>query len=161
MISIWSNLRENQRIALVVSVVMIVVLLAYIQMILPWQRENNRLRVSILEQHNVLQWMTQAKVELQELRSIKGNDAYSGQSLMSIIDDSTRNAGIANAVRQLRPDEIGVSVRLEDVGFDAMLKWLSFLHSHYNITVNHFSMDRLSRSGHINANIILVSRIYE
>jgi type II secretory pathway component PulM len=76
---------------------------------------------------------------------------------MSIIDASTREAGIAQAVRQLRPDGQGVSVRLEDASFDDTVKWLGRLHSQHGIAVNHFTMERLARAGRINASVMLTA----
>lgn len=151
----WRSLQERERYVLMATAGMLALFLMYILVIEPWQSETRLLRQNIAEQQKTLQWMKQAAEEIQQLRQLTGRKADSGQSLMTVIDDSAREAGISSAVRQLRPDGNGVSVRLEEIGFDAVIKWLSSLHTQHGISVNHFSMERLAQTGQINANVLL------
>lgn len=151
----WNNLQARERYTLLGAVVVLLLLLVYLLVIEPWQQQTTQLRNSVAAQQETLQWMRMAAQEIEHLQRSSGKKADAGQSLMGVIDASTRQAGLAQSVRQLRPDEQGVSVRLENAVFDDMLRWLSRLYGQHGIAVTHFTMERLSQPGRVNASVML------
>lgn len=153
----WQNLQSRERLLLLGAAVVLAILLIHLLLIEPWLQQTQGLRHSIDTQQETLQWMQQASAELAALRgdSQVRRGAESGQSLMGRIDASARVAGIAPAIRQLRPDPQGVTVRLENASFDDTLRWLGDLYREQGIQVTTFTMERLPEVGRINVSVSL------
>ncbi|MFU8836723.1 MAG: type II secretion system protein GspM [Thiohalomonadaceae bacterium] len=152
----WLNLQARERRLLVGSALLLLLLLIYLLLIEPWQQQTRSLQQSIAQQQETLLWMQQAAAEVRALRAQgQGAALQTGQSLMGLIDASARSAGIGAAIRQIRPDAQGATVRLENANFDDTMRWLGQLSSERGIQVSQFTMERLSEAGRINASVQL------
>lgn len=156
MLNYWQGLQARERLIIALAGGVLLLLSLYLLVIEPWQQGTSRMQQSIVSQQETLAWMQQAAAEVQVLRD-QGSQATGngGQSLMGVIDASARRAGLSGAVRQLRPDPQGVTVRLENAGFDETLSWLGQLHREQGVVVATFTMERLPQPGRINASVSL------
>ncbi len=152
----WQNLQARERAILLGGGAVLVLLLLYLLVIEPWQQNTASLHQSIANQQETLRFVQQGAVEVKALRgSAEAGAGPSGQSLMGLVDSSARAAGIGSAIRQVRPDNQGVSVRLENAPFDDTLRWLGGLYREQAIRVDSFTMERLPESGRVNASVSL------
>ena len=152
----WLNLQARERLLLAGSALLLLLLLIYLLLIEPWQQQTRSLQQSIAQQQETLLWMQQAAAEVRALRAQgQGAALQTGQSLMGLIDTSARSAGIGAAIRQIRPDAQGATVRLENASFDDTMRWLGQLSSERGIQVSQFTMERLTEGGRINASVQL------
>lgn len=79
------------------------------------------------------------------------------QSLLSVVDKSSKAFQLASQVKRIEPDgQARVRVWLEDAPFDVMLRWLVGLLSQYGVSVDNISVDPGKASGMIKARLILV-----
>lgn len=152
----WSNLQPRERHTLLGGGIALVLILVYALVIDPFQQELHRLQQNVMNQEADLAWMKQASAEVKRLR---GNNPsaqrVSGQSLMSLIDSSARSTGLSGAIKQIRPEGQGVKVRLEQVVFDDMLRWLQQLNAKHSVNVGSLVMERLPQQGRVNASLAL------
>lgn len=152
----WANLQPRERHTLLGGGVALALILLYVLVLDPYRQELLRLRQSVEAQTTELAWMRQASEEVKRLR---GNSpaarSVTGQSLMSQVDASARSTGLSGAIKEIKPEGQGVKVRLEQVSFDDMLRWLEQLNSKQGVAVSSLVMERLSEPGRVNASVVL------
>lgn len=80
-----------------------------------------------------------------------------GQSLVTVIDRTTRDAGLAGNLRGADPSGIGgVHVRLEGASFDVLVPWLLRIQREYALRVQSATLEKGDAPGRVNANLTLV-----
>ena len=96
--------------------------------------------------------------ELQRNRGAGGGAVIgAGQSLLTIVDQSRRASSITKPPSRLQPEgDTIVRIWLEDVPFDALLRWLNDLQSRYGVRVDTADIERESGPGLVNARITLM-----
>jgi type II secretory pathway component PulM len=78
------------------------------------------------------------------------------QSLMVVIDDAAREAGLASALKTRETSgQSGLRVRLEKAPFDMLVGWLARLAEQRGIRVNSATIDSAGAPGLVNAGIVL------
>lgn len=93
---------------------------------------------------------------LGELRSAP-QPAGGGQSLVSVIDRTTRDGGLAMTLRGTEPSGInGVRVRFEGASFDALAVWLLRVQREYGLSVQSATLERTDAPGRVNAQLTFV-----
>lgn len=79
-----------------------------------------------------------------------------GESLVIVVDRTTRDSGLAMALRGTEPaGPTSVRVRFEGASFDSMIAWLLRLQREYGVAVQAASFERGGASGVVNANVTL------
>ena len=79
-----------------------------------------------------------------------------GESLIVIVDRSTRESGLDKSLAGSEPNGPGgIQVRMEKAPFDAMIGWLSRLSQQNGIGVDGASIDGAGAPGLVNAAIVL------
>ncbi len=91
---------------------------------------------------------------LPELRSAPP-PADSSQSLVAVVDRTTRDAGLAMNLKGTEPSGIGgVRVRFEGAAFGALVTWLLRIQQEYGLTVQSATLEKTEAPGRVNANLI-------
>ena len=80
-----------------------------------------------------------------------------GQSLVVIVDRTTRDAGLAANLRGAEPSGVaGVRVRLEGASFESFVQWLVRVQREHGLTVQAATLEKTDTPGRVNANITFV-----
>ncbi len=151
------RLEPRQRLLVIVGAVALSVLLLWLLAIQPLFDRLHTLERTVAAQKETLRWMQEAAIEIQQLRS-QGSRAgdLGGRSLLAVVDQSARAAGLGPGIRRVEPDgESRVRVRMEGVAFDALMRWLAELHRRYGVRVTSVSIDRESSPGRVNVRLTL------
>jgi general secretion pathway protein M len=83
--------------------------------------------------------------------------AAGGQSLVSVIDRTTRDGGLGMNLRGTEPSGInGVRVRFEGASFDALATWLLRVQREYGLAVQAATVERTEAPGRVNALLTFV-----
>lgn len=86
-----------------------------------------------------------------------GAAAGAGQSLLAIVEQSRKASAIDKPPSRLQPEgEDTVRIWLDDVPFDALVRWLGDLHTRYGVRVDNADIDRESGPGLVNARLTLM-----
>jgi general secretion pathway protein M len=81
-----------------------------------------------------------------------------GQSLVTVIDRSTRDSGLGMNLRGADPSGVGgVRVRLEGAAFDTLVQWLLRLARENGLAVQSATLEKTDAPGRVNANLTLVA----
>lgn len=80
-----------------------------------------------------------------------------GQSLVTVVDRTTRDAGLGANLRGADPSGIGgVRVRLEGATFDTLVAWLLRIQREYGLAVQTATLEKTEAPGRVNASFTLV-----
>jgi general secretion pathway protein M len=84
------------------------------------------------------------------------NEPKDNRSLLAIIDNSGSDIGIKSSIKRLTPEgENKVRVRIEDVEFDKLIKWLAVNSRKHFIHAELFLVKKNDKKGRVNATLLL------
>lgn len=90
---------------------------------------------------------------LPELRSAPA-PADTSQSLVTVVDRTTRDAGLAMNLKGTEPSGIGgVRVRFEGASFAQLVTWLLRVQQEYGLSIQAATLERTDAPGRVNANL--------
>ena len=152
----WQQLNSRERALLTGGTALLVVLLLYVLLWEPFRASGQRLRQAVAEQRAELAWMRQSVQELQQLGSNATTQASAGRSLLTVVDQTARAAGLGASLKRLVPQgDDQISVQLDAVAFNALLNWLLKLEREQRLTLINLNVDRTGSPGLVNVRIIL------
>jgi general secretion pathway protein M len=154
----WKGLEPRERRTLALGGIALAVILYVFVVWLPAHRAADRLETRVAEQRALLAWMQQAAAEAQSLRGAGGSAPTDtrGQALFSFVDQSAREAGLADALRQVEPaSEQQVRVTLQKANFDAVMNWLATLKTRHGVDAVALSVRRADAPGLVDAQLVL------
>jgi general secretion pathway protein M len=155
MMQYWHNLQGREQRTLMIGGVALLLLLLYSAVLAPISRELQRLEQGVAADRELLAWMEQSAVQVKQLRGNGGGQRGSGQSLLSLVDASAKQNGLGGALKQVKPEGSGVSLRFEEASFDDMVRWLGRLGTEQGVGVTTLTLERLPLSGRVNATVVL------
>lgn len=93
---------------------------------------------------------------LPELRS-RPLPAGGGQSLVMVVDRTTRDAGLALNLKGTEPSGIsGVRVRFEGASFEQLVTWLLRIQQEYGLAIQAATLEKTDAPGRVNASLTFV-----
>ena len=155
----WAGLDSRERRTLVLGGLLLGGLLIYAGLWAPLADTREHLLKRRAARLEDLAWMQRAGAEVRALRGAAepGADA-GGRSLLARLDTSAKAAGIAERIAGIQPETgARVQISVEDVGFDALMRWLGWLHRH-GIEVDTAALQRVERSPNVNGRLVLAER---
>lgn len=156
----WNQLANRERWLVGGGSGLALVLLLYTLIWQPFQGRLERLRQTVAEQRADLAWMHRAAAEVKRLGNVPadprpGRSQDAGRSLLIVVDQTARKAGLGTAVKRVEPQSDNkIRVWLEQVDFDQLVRWLEELRQEQGIQIANAIMDRQT-SGKVDARLIL------
>ena len=124
---------------------------------LPVERRVAGLEHRVQTKQADLAWLQSVGPQLAALRDSPA--AASGESLVVLVDRVARDTGIARSLRGSQPGDDGtLSVRLEQVPFDALVNWAGELVQHHGVRVVSANIDGGATIGTVGATFVLRAR---
>lgn len=153
----WETLSARERGLIAGGMAIVLVLLIYALVWEPFRASDRRLRQSVAEQRADLAWMRQAAQEVKRLSATgKGSTAPDGRSLLTLVDQTARAAGLGAALKRIAPQgEDKLSAQLDAAEFDKLIPWLGVMERQHQLTIVNLSVDRAGAAGLVNARVIL------
>lgn len=123
----------------------------------PLHKGAEQLEERIVRERDQAAWIAAIAAEAETLRATgRGQVKAAGDSLLSVIDRSSRNAGLGDAVQRIQPEgDNRAAVTLEGSGFNALLVWLRTLEQTYGVSVAALTVSRGEQPGTIQARMTL------
>ncbi|GAB3685610.1 type II secretion system protein GspM [Salinisphaera aquimarina] len=154
----YEGLAPRERVAVIAGTVAVVLALFYYAL---WQPLNTSVadaRVRVNAEAEQARWMLGVRDEARLLQSSGKNNSVKGrnESLLSIVDASSRENGLGQAVRRIQPDNNDqATVTLEKANFNQMLFWLRSLQRDYGIAASQMTVTRDEENGTVQARLTL------
>ena len=152
----WEGLSSRERLLVAGGATLTMVLLLYVIAWQPFQASHRRLRQSVAEQRVELTAMQQMAREIKQLGGSSGKPpATEGRSLLTLVDQTARAAGLGTAIKRVTPQgEDRLGVQFDAVEFDKLVPWLGALERDHRIVIVNLSVDRAA-AGRVNARLIV------
>lgn len=155
-----ATLSVRERLSLLIGAVLIAVTLGYFLLWQPFAARHARLAQAVEEQQQLADWMGKTASEIVALRR-RGATAGTTttnreQSLLTVVDSTTRAAGLAGQVTRVQPEGAdGVRVWLDRVRFHQLMPWLARIETEAGIDTDSASLEPTDRPGEVNARLSL------
>jgi general secretion pathway protein M len=152
----WSGLADRERLALSVGSAALALVVLYLAVWEPLSQARARRAAELDEARALAVLIETLAAESQRARG-SGTIQGAGQSLLAVVDQSRKASALTKPPSRLQPEgDATVRIWLEDVPFDALLRWLNDLQTRYGVRVDNADIERESGSGLVNARLTLV-----
>lgn len=156
----YQGLAPRERMAVIAGSIAVVIALFYYGLWHPLNSGLDTAREQVASKTNQTRWMLGIRNEARLLQAngtqtqIKGRD----DSLLSIVDQTSRANGLGDAVRRIQPGQDGkATVSLQQANFNQMLFWLRTLQQDYGIRASELTLSRDDdKPGNVEARLTLV-----
>ena len=154
----WQRYQELQpRERVMVSIGTVVVLLTLIYLLLwePLANAHMHAQETLAKERAKAQRLEVIAAAVQRARaSGQGQIIGRDQSLLTLVDQLAKSPQLGKSPTRLQPEgEQEVRIVFEDVGYDALVRWLSTLETQYAIHVTAADFERRAGAGLINARL--------
>jgi len=126
----WAGMMPRERLMLGGGLVAAAAILAYTLAWEPWQAELGRLRATVPEKQQTLDWMSSQVAQIRQLKENAGSESRnSSLPLLTLVERSANQARIREVITRMNPGENADQVRIwmDDADFDRWLRWLEAL----------------------------------
>jgi general secretion pathway protein M len=150
----WSGLAERERRLVGGGAVVLALVVAWLGVWEPLANARHRQQVNLAAARALA-----VQIETLAASAPRGTGplAGTGQSLLAIVDQSSKASALTKPPSRLQPEgDDTVRIWLEDVPFDALLRWLGELQSRYGVRVDNADIERESGPGLVNARLTLM-----
>jgi general secretion pathway protein M len=133
----------------------IAAILFVLAVILPLDHSVSRLHDRVTQKQADLVWMRNAAPEIAAAGPVR---SISGESLIVIVDQSAREAGLGGSLAGSQPSgQGGLSVQLQKAPFDTLVGWVARLSQQNGVQIESASIDSTGEPGTVNASLVLKS----
>lgn len=123
--------------------------------VLPLDHHVTLLHDQVARKQADLVWMRGAAPEIAAAGPIRTG---SGESLIVIVDQSAREAGLGGSLAGSQPSgRGGLNVQLEKAPFDTLVGWLARLSQQNGVQIESATIDTAGSPGTVNASLVLKS----
>ena len=132
-----------------------VLLILYLSLWLPVQRELSRLRTAVPQEKSQLAQMQVQAMEVNQLRA-SGRLPTAGGNLLARLEQSATASGIRSRITRMEPDgSNGARLSLDSVDFNALIGWLGNLQTQGGVRVEKATFEAQATAGTVSARLVL------
>jgi len=154
---IWIGLNASERRLLAMGGALLVIVLLFVMLWLPLEKDLARLRVSVPQDRTQLEHMRALADAVRPMRA-KLRTRSAGATPLSAVDAMLTAQNLRSAVTHLEADGgNGVRLTLEGVPFNTLVSLLTELQDTQQLVVDSATLDAQTKPGLVNANLRLRS----
>jgi general secretion pathway protein M len=155
----WETLQSRERYMVLITAVLVSVAILYFAIWSPIASSRDTKQKRIEAKRETVAWMSQKKLEVEDLKSINPNlfnRASDARSLLAIVDAGAKQMGIRPTITRIEPKgEDSVQIWLENMTFDYLIVLLGELERKNNIEVTDASLNRSDQIGKVTGKVTL------
>ena len=154
----FQSLVPRERLLVIAAAVVTAAALFFLLIWEPLVQANERLTQQVVSAEELNNWLAGVEQQAQALRRSGRSQPIQGrnQSLLSLVDKTSRDAGLGGAVKRIQPEGGDQAVvTLEAAGFNTMLFWLRDLETDYAIRATAITITREDTAGQVQARMTL------
>ncbi len=152
----WRSLPPRDRLLLIGGSIGLLLVL-YLSLWLPMQRELSKLRMSVPQEKVQLAQMRVQAMEISQLRA-SGRMPQAGGNLLVNLEQSATANGIRGRIIRMEPaGSNGANLSVEGVNFNALISWLGSLQNQGGVRIEKATFEAQPAAGTVNARLVLRS----
>ena len=152
----YAGLNSRERRILIGGAIALIILLIYLLVWEPLVSKRAQLQTSVEAQRNTYVWMQGAASQIKKLSGQNKAARKHTGSLLGTINKTAKTTLRGAILKRVEEDrQQGVRVWIERVAFDDLMRWLGQIQHQYGIRVSSLVSERHTRSGRVNARLIL------
>ncbi len=155
----YAGLHGRERHLVILMLAMVCVFAFYLAILEPLSEKRAVVERQLHSQQQLLQRLKVIAEEVKQLRSVAPEGVVkdsSGQSLLTVIDRTSRKYRIEGDIKRLTPDgDNSARLWFESIEFDQLTNWLVNMVQDYSISVENLSVNREEDAGNVQANLKL------
>ncbi|HZR37018.1 MAG TPA: type II secretion system protein M [Nevskia sp.] len=155
----WFEARQPRE-QLIVAAGALVVALALVYLVLwqPFALARDHAAAALGSSRALAARIEQIGAQAQQSHAAGGQSVVGPEvSLLSAVDQASKDGILGKAPSRMQPDgDKQVRVWIEDVPFDAVLRWMDDLQKRYGVRVDGVTLERRPAAGTVNARLSLV-----
>jgi len=158
----FSSLESREQLLIATAAVLAALALIYLLGIGPLLSSADRAEQQVTDKQALLAELDQLAARLGPGAATGDNGSASGaeQSLVLLIDRTTRSAGLASYVKRNQPDgATNIRLRFENAPFDTLTQWLAELKAKYGLITLSANIDSSRDPGRVNCNLVLTRAV--
>jgi general secretion pathway protein M len=148
----WDKLGGRERVIVSAVAIAATVLILYLFLLLPVQRDLARLRAQLPREAEQLQWMRAQAPLAQQLRGRSQTTAAA--NLPGTLEQTASTAGFKPQVSTTDAGR-NIQISIDAVAFNALAAWLADLQQTHGVVIDDAAIDALPTSGTVSARIRL------
>ena len=152
----WQQLAPRERLMVSVCGVFIVFALFWSMIVQPLYAGSAKLEQQVSSKQSQLANLQELASQVTPASASRGAPAVaSGESIVVIIDQTTRNNSLAPYLKRNQPEgDAAVRLRFEGAPFDSLVTWLGNLNSKYGMVTVSANFDEAGQ-GRVNCSLVL------
>ena len=153
----FEGLEQRERLLVAIAGALFIIAVIVLFIIRPISSQTSRGLELVDDKTALLEELEQVaqRIGPQKSRVSPGN-ITSTDSLVVIVDQTTRNSGLAAYLKRNQPDGASsIRLRFENAPFDNIVEWLADLERNHNLSATTATIDRASGTGRVNCNLTL------
>ena len=154
----FQNLAPREQVLISIGGALVIIFLIVMLGIQPVLSKASRGRELISEKQALLTELSQVaqRIGPQSGGGQARNLASGGQSLVVVVDRTTRERGLAANLKRNQPDgDRSIRLRFENASFDTLMGWLDQLQNQYGLAITSANIDVAVGTGRVNCNLTL------
>lgn len=152
----WQHLERREQCIIQIGVVVLVAAILWAFVWDPMAAAREELSDTVARRSAELQEMQVHAERVSQLRQVSVRQAKprGNRSLLALVDQSAREAGLGDALRRGEPGaDDSVRLWMEDVAFDRFADWLENLTADYLLVIRELNVQRTDRVGRVNLRV--------
>ncbi len=152
----FEQLAARERVMVSAAAVLLIFAIIYLAGLRPLLISAERKATAVANQRELLADLTQVAARRGPQRGAAAGAGGSDQSLVLVVDRTTRDKGLAAYLKRNQPDGTdAIRLRFEDAPFDNLLSWLVEMQSSYGVGAISANIDTSRSPGRVNCNLVL------
>ncbi len=153
----FDTLAPRERWLVMLAVGLAVIAVIVMGAIRPLTSSRSRLMDQLAEKHAILMDIERVAARFGQAGGATGPASpSSGESLVVVIDRTTRSRGLGGYLKRNEPDGVAsIRLRFENVPFDDLVGWLIDMQATHGVSVINASADPAQGAGRVSANLLL------
>ncbi|MBL8202463.1 MAG: type II secretion system protein M [Chromatiales bacterium] len=150
------KLAPRERVLVLAAAIFACCALVYALGLQPLYAARGRAAAQVEERRSLLSDIEQVARRFGPQAAAAGPVAATGESLVVVIDRSTRERGLGAYLKRNQPEGAGgVRLRLENAPFDELTAWLADVQARHGLSAVSASFDPSGEPGRVNSNLVL------
>ena len=134
----WINLALREKQSLVLGSLVLLIVLLYEILWMPFSHINDSLREQISQDQTLVSWMEKTDQQIQSLKQLtqKNTSITTSAGLLSLLQNEIHHSPFANNLAQFsQAENNSVQIRFQKINFDSLMQWLIQLWHKHGVSV--------------------------